>query len=495
MSEGTTVKYDLLTIGSKNISAINGTEKSVKNAINDIVDDLKEISSAHSNCLTSISSIDSIQSNITKLLEKILILSNNMRQAVEIFRRTEELFCNIASDEYQARDGKFYSRSSILGKYWGDTEALKFTYNEATGTYLISEGGVAMGFTTASALAAYLGISETELKESKTWSATDMRLSGTKEIKPIEKEEKNQEETKEKEETEKEKEENKTKDTKKDNKFESEEKVTQPRVETTSNKDINLTEIDKNSRVGQAYLKYQNEIDSADYATLKENLFTTTKTTTINGQEVELTHVVINDGSQINGTPANGSYGSGLETASSAAQRVNSDILINGSHFDYSTGQEDLKGANHVVIVNGEIKQDGVSGGNELLLDSSGRIYNASGKSAQQLVDEGVKYSFSCHSTQVIENGDTSPSYREGNLYKRNVIGMVEPGEYYIVTDITYNNRLSDTAEYLKDLGCTNAYSLDQGGSVTTVRNNQVINNPSDETGERAVGDFLYFNS
>ncbi len=256
-------------------------------------------------------------------------------------------------------------------------------------------------------------------------------------------------------------------------------------------KNIDTSSVISGSNVANAAAKYKDEIDKAEYATVKGNLFSTTSNDTINGQPVKVTHVVINNGNQINGAPANGSYASGLETSSSAAKRLNSPLLINGSHFSYSDGSEDLKGNNHVVIVNGQIKQDGTSGGNELLLDKNGNIYNASGKTAQQLVDDGVKYSFSCHSTQVIENGDTSPSYREPNLYRRTVIGQSAPGEYYIVTDTNDNNRLSDTAEYLKGKGCTNAYSLDQGGSVTLVRDQNVINNPRD--GERAVGDFLYF--
>lgn len=259
----------------------------------------------------------------------------------------------------------------------------------------------------------------------------------------------------------------------------------------TENKSVNVANVNKNSRVGQAIDKYQDEIKNADFATVNDRIFATTTYEKINGKTVEVTHVVINDGSQINGAPANGAYASGLETASSASKRLNSKILINGSHFNYSDGSEDLKGANNIVIVNGKVVKDGVSGGQELLIDNSGKVFNVAGKSAQELVNQGVKYSFACHSTQVIENGDTSPSYRETNNYKRTVLGMTQPGEYYIVTDNTYDNRLSDTAEYLKNKGCTNAYSLDQGGSVTLTRNTQVINNPTE--GERAVGDFLYF--
>ena len=263
--------------------------------------------------------------------------------------------------------------------------------------------------------------------------------------------------------------------------------------ESNNKKSIDLSYVKEGTNVSHAVEKYSQELESAEYATVSENLFTTTTTDYINGEPVKVTHVVINNPNQINGAPANGSYGSGLEKSSDAASRLNSSILINGSHFSYEDGTEDLRGANHIVIVNGEIKHDGVSGGNELLLDDKGNIFNAYGKSAQDLVDEGVKYSFSCHSTQVIENGDISPSYREENTYKRTVIGQSAPGEYYIVTDTTYNNRLNKTAEYLKSKGVTNAYSLDQGGSVSLVRNSDLINNPSDKSGERAVGDFLYF--
>ncbi len=260
----------------------------------------------------------------------------------------------------------------------------------------------------------------------------------------------------------------------------------------TENKSISLDNLSPNSRVTKAIDKYSDEILNADYATVSDKILTTTKTENINGSPVQVTHVVIDDPSQIKGAPANGGYGNGLETASSASKRLNSTILINGSHFNYGDGTQDLKGGNHVAIVNGEVKANGSSGGQELLIDNSGKIFNSYGSTGQDLANSGVKYSYSCHSTQVIENGDTSKSYNEPRAYKRTVIGMTEPCEYYITTDQTYNNALHNTAEYLKEKGCENAFSLDQGGSVTLVRNQQVINQLTDE-GERAIGDFLYF--
>lgn len=262
----------------------------------------------------------------------------------------------------------------------------------------------------------------------------------------------------------------------------------------TENKSIKLDELEPNTRVTKAIDEYADEIKNADYATISKNLFTTTKTENINGSPVQVTHVVINDPSQIKAAPANGGYGNGLEKPSDAAKRLNSAILVNGSHFDLSgDGTQDLRGANYIAISNGQIKTDGNSGGQEMLLDKSGRIFNSYGRSAQDLVNSGVDYSFSCHSTQVIENGDTSPSQREGRAYKRTVVGMKEPCEYYITTDQTGGNILSNTANYLQSKGCTNAYSLDQGGSVALARNDKLINQVNSNEGERAVADFLYF--
>ncbi len=260
----------------------------------------------------------------------------------------------------------------------------------------------------------------------------------------------------------------------------------------SSDKQVDLKSAKSGSNVDLAIKKYQNEINGATYAYVDADHFITVTNTQIAGQTVLLTHIVVNSPEQINGAPANGGYGNGLEVATSAASRLNGLITINGSHFLYSNGAQDLKGANKIVIVNGNIMTNGTSGGAELLLDRNGNIYSSGGRSASDLVNSGVKYSFSCHSTQVIANGSTSPSYNETRLYKRTVIGQAGTLDYYIVTDQTYNNKLSNTAEYLKGKGVNNAFSLDQGGSVSLVKGTSLINTPSDGS-QRAVGDFLYF--
>lgn len=50
-----------------------------------------------------------------------------------------------------------------------------------------------------------------------------------------------------------------------------------------------------------------------------------------------------------------------------------------------------------------------------------------------------------------------------------------------------------ELATEFKRLGCQWAYALDGGGSTTLYFNGEVINTPSDWTGERKISDILYF--
>lgn len=259
----------------------------------------------------------------------------------------------------------------------------------------------------------------------------------------------------------------------------------------TAEKYINVNALKEGTKVYDAYQKYKDELENCKYCYVDGDHFIVINEIELNGVKTYQSHIVVNSGDQINGAPANGGYANGLETSSSAANRLNSLLLINGSHFTNS-GSEDLEGNNHIVVVNGDIKNNGISGGNELLLDKNGNIFCASGKSAEQLVNDGVKYSFACHSTQVLVNGDSSPSYLEDRIYNRTLIGQAGDCEYYILTDLG-DQRLSTSAEYLKQKGCYNAFSLDQGGSVSLDYGEKPVYYKGDDGVERPVGDFLYF--
>ncbi len=263
----------------------------------------------------------------------------------------------------------------------------------------------------------------------------------------------------------------------------------QPKKKKNVTKDIDLSKILKNNKIGAAIEKYSKEINNAFKVKINEKEFITIEEAQVDGNACYITHVIINDPANIKGEPANGSYAQGLEKSSSAAKRTKASLLINGSHF-LSDGSQDLNSTNHLAIVNGKIVKEGSSLGMEICLDKNGKLFTPSpGTTAQQLIDKGVIYTFSSHDSLLLQDGQKYPD-QEGKVYNSTVIGMKEPGEYYILTGATSN---AGARDYLYDKGCTYAKSMDQGGSVTLVFEGEIINNPTDSTGERSVGDFLYF--
>ena len=127
----------------------------------------------------------------------------------------------------------------------------------------------------------------------------------------------------------------------------------------------------------------------------------------------------------------------------------------------------------------------------EICLDKNGKLFTST-KSAEELKDEGVVYTFASHGAPMIENGSISPTcQQETRMYNRTVIGMIEPCDYIVVTDIETQSQTA-TANYLLERGCTFAKSLDQGGSVSLVYDGNLVNTPRDGS-ERAVVDFICF--
>ena len=81
----------------------------------------------------------------------------------------------------------------------------------------------------------------------------------------------------------------------------------------------------------------------------------------------------------------------------------------------------------------------------------------------------------------------------------RTAIGYISENHYVFVvsdgrTSESAGLSLSELATFMKNLGCTQAYNLDGGGSSTMYYNGSVINNPT-TTGrisERSVSDIIY---
>ncbi|WP_096304647.1 phosphodiester glycosidase family protein [Jatrophihabitans sp. GAS493] len=91
------------------------------------------------------------------------------------------------------------------------------------------------------------------------------------------------------------------------------------------------------------------------------------------------------------------------------------------------------------------------------------------------------------------------PNYYYGWAHKRNprtLVGIDCQGRTLLITaDGRSTNSLglsiTEEANVAKSLGLQQAMNLDGGGSTTTVINGQVINTPSDTTGQRPIGDAL----
>ena len=279
-------------------------------------------------------------------------------------------------------------------------------------------------------------------------------------------------------------------------------KVTMPAIKTGGNPNCNSGLIDPTSEIiRQAMEKYGKEYAEAFRKYLSNNTFMTIQDLG-NGQY--LTHIIVDDPSQLGKGFANGGYGKGLETTSAAAAREGWIIGVNASHFDYANGKDDVnrdKVTTNIVVINdGKIADNSGSrtGGLEICYTKDGKFFTApAGLSGQDLLNRGVIQTFSSHETSILENGTVQTTYPDAMAknYPRTVIGMVKPGEYYIYSGESTATKAATT---LRDLGCTWAKSLDQGGSVSlatsdeSIKKNASSSDPYGVNGERQVGSFLY---
>ena len=442
----------------------------INNLLTDLSSMLIDIGILVDKSLISIENID----EYNKMINEALISGTAITDEL-LISSFEKLKDNITWDEYSAANKTWSGVKDENLKYWTD-KPLIFEKDEKTGSYLIKQqdnngNWIAMGWTNKETVLSYIAtFKETDQKENEalvlpetlvgvgidnTLGKNNLQNSQTETL-----------------------------------------KIDSQTLEKLKNK-TNRTNVE------DAIVNYYNELGSAEKSTVNDNMFATTTKVSDEHGTYYMTHIVIKDPSQIGVANGNGAYGNGLETTSSMAKKAGATIAINGSHF-VGDGSQDLLstgGTNNLAINNGKIKENwSSSAGMEICIDKNGKIFSPEpGTTAQQLVEMGVTNTFSSHDIPLIKNGEIQ--YGDGTSawnnalngsYNRTILAMKEPGEYYILTGNTTN---LGAAEILKDQGCTYAKSLDQGGSTTLVYNDSIVNNPTDSTGERAVGDCLYFKS
>ena len=251
-----------------------------------------------------------------------------------------------------------------------------------------------------------------------------------------------------------------------------------------------------NTPATQAALTLQNELAESLYSHTSDSIFVTIRKYRTEESEYLLTHVIINDPSQIQSGLSHDSYGGERERPSDASKRMGWVVGVNGSNFNWGTGKPEYAG---VCIKNRKVMDGSRTNGMEICLKEDGTLFSPpGGLSGEDLLAMGVRDSWSCGDTLLIDggrgvnNGIQSHQYR----YPRTAVGMVKPGEYYLITagsghykgGMTYD----EVRNVLLDHGCTYGKCMDGGGSSTLVFENCVVNVPAEGI-ERPVADYLFF--
>lgn len=127
-------------------------------------------------------------------------------------------------------------------------------------------------------------------------------------------------------------------------------------------------------------------------------------------------------------------------------------------------------------------------------------IFSRAEKTGEEILQMGGRHTFD-FGPDLIKNGeivDWGDSWYAEAKDPRTAIGQKGPLEYVVIvadgrSKISEGISFYDLAIEFQRLDCEWAYALDGGGSTTLYFNGQLINEPSDWNGERAVTDILYF--
>lgn len=198
---------------------------------------------------------------------------------------------------------------------------------------------------------------------------------------------------------------------------------------------------------------------------------------------------------------ANDSFGRNVkEKTSDIAERVGAILAINGDYYGFrDSGYVIRNGILYRSTMSDESSEDLV-----IYEDGSLEIIREGDVTAEELLERGALqvYSFG---PGLVKDGEitVTESSEVGHSMTSNprtAIGCISPLHYVMVvsdgrTSESAGLSLLQLASILQDLGCTDAYNLDGGGSTTMVFNGEVINNPTTngkKESERSVSDIVY---
>lgn len=191
-----------------------------------------------------------------------------------------------------------------------------------------------------------------------------------------------------------------------------------------------------------------------------------------------------------------------IENTSTIAANNNAVFAINGDYYGFRN--------DGVVIRNGTLYRDEPArDGLALLSNGTLKSYNEAETSSDALLAEGTTNTFSFGPTLVANGevvGDFSSVAIDKNFGNRSIqnanprtgIGMISPNHFVFVvvdgraTNYSRGMTLNEFANLFHELGATEAYNLDGGGSSTMYFMGRVVNNPLGKGEERGVSDIIY---
>lgn len=212
--------------------------------------------------------------------------------------------------------------------------------------------------------------------------------------------------------------------------------------------------------------------------------------------------VVISDATQLSNAFANNQFGRNIIAYTSTIARANNAIFaINGDYYGFRS--------DGIIIRNGVIFRNAPARiGLAFYRDGSMKVYDETKTTAQALLDAGVWNTLSFGPALLVDGVmpanldkvevDTNFGNHsiQGNQ-PRTGVGMVSNNHFiFIVVDgratgYSRGATMTEFAQMFKDLGCTQAYNLDGGGSTTMYFNGKVVNNPLGKNQERGTSDIL----
>lgn len=271
------------------------------------------------------------------------------------------------------------------------------------------------------------------------------------------------------------------------------------------------TPISVNSTVMTTEYKSDNETSEATY----DDWSYTRDDIEINIEKVEsgsgtnkvtyfVADVQVKDTSNLYSAFAKNKFGRNIvETTSNIAEENDAIFAINGDYYGF---REDGILIRNGVIYRDEAAREGLAFYN----DGTMKTYDETSTSAEELLAQGVIDTFSFgpalleDGKEITDFGNVKVDSNMGNssIQKSNPrtgVGIISPNHYvFVVVDgrkegYSKGMTLGEFSNLFEELGCTEAYNLDGGGSSNMYFMGRVINNPLGKNQEREISDILYF--